>query len=292
MPTWYYFSRPHHIALHNLCSTLQPPHNLRCLLGLNLKFCPTKRHSSPNNDDNNSRFRRDMLLRFFFSGADNTASPVDYNPKLYGPSNWTPPDNLISPEFTSRVNRFLTHAALAFAKRRCRSNLLPQQLSLLRLLKRDSRFVIIHADKNLGPCITEKLTYTKHVFNDHLLNPMNYQQLSLAEASDLLTSTTQAVTQWIKRYNTHLDPSVTHFLRRRPSHDHAFSRFYCLAKVHKGPDWKTRPIVSVCGSPLYGLGKWLDTVLQPLAHSTPTFVRSSFDLKEKLARLPVLSPTA
>ena len=291
MPTWYYFSRPHHIALHNLCSFLHPPHNLRCLLGLNLKFCPTKRHSSPNNSDNHSRFRRDMFLRFFFADEEPSSSS-NYNPKLYVPSKWTPTDNLICPEFASRVHRFLTHATSTFRRRSCRSNLLPQQLSLLRSLQHDNRFVIINADKNLGPCITEKITYTKHVLNDHLLNRLNYQQLSCATATQLLQSTTDDISKWLTRYKSQLEPTTVQFLRRRLSQDQAFSRFYCLAKVHKGPTWKTRPIVSVCGSPLYGLGKWLDTALQPLAHSTPTFIKSSFDLKAKLARLPPLPPTA
>ena len=40
-PTWYYFSRPSHLAFHDFTQQKQPPKNLRSLLGLGLKFIPT-----------------------------------------------------------------------------------------------------------------------------------------------------------------------------------------------------------------------------------------------------------
>ena len=40
-PTWYYFSRPSHLAFHDFTQQKQPAKNLRSLLGLGLKFIPT-----------------------------------------------------------------------------------------------------------------------------------------------------------------------------------------------------------------------------------------------------------
>lgn len=40
MPSWFYFDRPTNIAFEHLTTILQPPSNLRSLLGLGLKFCP------------------------------------------------------------------------------------------------------------------------------------------------------------------------------------------------------------------------------------------------------------
>ena len=42
-PTWYYFSRPSHLAFHDFIQSKQPANNLRSLLGLGLKFIPTPR---------------------------------------------------------------------------------------------------------------------------------------------------------------------------------------------------------------------------------------------------------
>jgi len=63
-----------------------------------------------------------------------------------------------------------------------------------------------------------------------------------------------------------------------------FAYFYILAKVHKSP-WKTRPIVSVSGSLIYGIGKWLDQQLQPIIKRLPTYLSSSFELKDKLDKM-------
>ena len=68
-------------------------------------------------------------------------------------------------------------------------------------------------------------------------------------------------------------------------------KFYLTAKVHKNP-WKTRPIVSVSGSLLHGLGQWVDKILQPFAQEIPSYVKSSFDLKTLLQDLPPLPPNA
>ena len=40
-PTWYYFSRPSHLAFHDFTQQKQPAKKLRSLLGLGLKFIPT-----------------------------------------------------------------------------------------------------------------------------------------------------------------------------------------------------------------------------------------------------------
>ena len=41
--TWYYFSRPSHLAFHDLTQSKQPAKKLRSLLGLRLNFIPTPR---------------------------------------------------------------------------------------------------------------------------------------------------------------------------------------------------------------------------------------------------------
>ena len=66
------------------------------------------------------------------------------------------------------------------------------------------------------------------------------------------------------------------------------SHFYLLAKIHKTP-LTTRPIVSVSGSLLFGLGKWVDFKLQELIRLFPTrfpyYISSSTHLVNKLHNL-------
>ena len=63
------------------------------------------------------------------------------------------------------------------------------------------------------------------------------------------------------------------------------SHFYILAKIHKKP-WKPRPINSYSGSTLYGLGKWLDKLLQPIAKRLPYYTKDSFSLRDEVLNEP------
>jgi hypothetical protein len=66
-----------------------------------------------------------------------------------------------------------------------------------------------------------------------------------------------------------------------------YPHFYLTFKIHKTP-LKTRPIVSVSGSLLHALGRWLDNQLQPLVRTLPSFIASSWELKNHLETLPAL----
>jgi hypothetical protein len=66
-----------------------------------------------------------------------------------------------------------------------------------------------------------------------------------------------------------------------------FPQFYLLFKIHKLP-LKTRPIVSVSGSTLHALGRWVDCQLQPLMKALPSFIASLWELKNSLMALPPL----
>jgi hypothetical protein len=54
-----------------------------------------------------------------------------------------------------------------------------------------------------------------------------------------------------------------------------------MAKVHKTP-WTVHPIISCSGSISCGLGQWLDQQLKPIVKQLPSYISSSFDLKQKL----------
>ena len=58
------------------------------------------------------------------------------------------------------------------------------------------------------------------------------------------------------------------------------ARFYCMPKIHKTP-WKLRPAISTYGIPLAVVFTFLDYKLQPLLKHVATYIKDSFDLKEK-----------
>ena len=92
-PTWYYFSRPSHLAFHDFTQQKHSAKNLSSLLGLGLKFIPTpqctniwknlKKTTMPN-------FQCAIHLCFHFAGSTGS-SDDSYDLKMYVWSNWTPP---------------------------------------------------------------------------------------------------------------------------------------------------------------------------------------------------------
>ncbi len=48
----------------------------------------------------------------------------------------------------------------------------------LRSIKRNGSHVVQATDKNLGPCIMERTVYIHRALQDHLLNKLNYIEIS------------------------------------------------------------------------------------------------------------------
>jgi hypothetical protein len=176
---------------------------------------------------------------------------------------------------------------LRFVKFKTKSNLLPIQRLLLCQLRNSDIFVIIPADKNLGPCILEKDTYVRRVFKDHLSDETTYRRLTLADAQKHMGFLKSAILDFIQEFKLKIPKSEQTYLKRSLSVQDPFPKFYVTAKIHKSP-WKTRPIISCSGSLAFGLGKWVNLYLQPIARATNAFVSSSFDFKEKITNLPPL----
>jgi hypothetical protein len=86
------------MAFHDLTTRMKPPKNIRSLLGLNLKFVPNpSRNVSWATFDKVilPRFDRDLRVKVFMTGAEEDPENP-YNPKMYAPSDWIPP-NLFTP---------------------------------------------------------------------------------------------------------------------------------------------------------------------------------------------------
>jgi len=69
-----------------------------------------------------------------------------------------------------------------------------------------------------------------------------------------------------------------------------FSYFYLLAKVHKDP-WRTRPVISSCGSMLFCVSKWIDRELQKIIKHLDYTTTSSLDLIHELKNITISNKT-
>ena len=289
MPTWLYFSRPTNMAMHDLTTFRKPPPNLKCLLGLNLKFIPRRRFTTDNLDNSFQRFRQQVYIQDFY--RNNPTDPRDeepstYNPKLHIPTHWLPSIWKVSDTTVNRTNEFLYYTEKLFFKKQCTSNLSTSQLNILKQLRKKEHFVIVKADKNLGPCIIETETYIKYAINDHLHCRVTYKKLSKTSANTHMVGVRKRIQKFLYQHRKSLPKQSIRFIRTKTKEcTDPFPKLYLLMKVHKSP-LKTRPVVSCSGSLLHALGIWLDTALQPISTSLPSFIASSYDLKEALDELP------
>ena len=107
-----------------------------------------------------------------------------------------------------------------------------------------------------------------------------------------MTTVRKQINKFLQTYKKRLSQTEIKFIRKQTKDcTDPFPKLYLLMKVHKTP-LKTRPVVSCSGSLLHPLGVWLDTMLQPIATSLPSFIASSYDLKEALQEMPGLPSNA
>ena len=283
MPPWLYFARPHNQAFHNLCKdSYKLNTSLKTLLGLGLNFIPRPQITSSKDNIDTNRFIRNAYTKFYFAG-----SPDRHVPTLFVRSKWTPDSETITSEFRSRVSFFLDNTTNLFKKERCCSNLLPLQKQQLFNLKNNEKLKIVKADKNLGPVVMEHETYVLRALQDHLNDKTLYRQLDEHTSNSRILSIKFILNNFIKKYFKDKTNADRIYLERMLSNvTDPYSYFYLLAKVHKTP-WTTRPIVSVSGSILYGLGKWVDSQLKIICKKLPYIINSSYELCTTLRKLKI-----
>jgi hypothetical protein len=251
-----------------------------------MKFIPIPRYTNSNNLIAwTDRFRLDMFTKIFLAHTDTNV------PRLYSRSDWAPPIHMINYNLQLRVNNFIKGIFKIFKKKRVRSNMLPYQRRLLSTLRTVKTHVIINADKNLGPCIIERSQYIQRALQDHLLDNTTYKQLTPTQARRYIDNLKNKLKQFIEYYKRKLDVSDVKYLKNTSTVTDPYPKFYITAKIHKNP-WKTRPIVSIPGSLLDGLGRWVDKILQPYLKATKSTILSSTILKDKLISLERLPPNA
>jgi len=290
MPIWLLLSKPQHVAFHNLCLDTTNIHpGLKHLLGLGLRFCPRPHLSTSKRDVQLYRFKRDGWLRLHFG-----KEPIlDKESGLFLRSTWIPKLESLNQDIIQRLEDFERSIGNLFRRQRLTpSNLLPSQQATVQWLKNHDNLVVFPTDKNLGPAVMERNRYIQVAYDDHLSDKETYERLTKDEADRRVHETRQIIKRLVNTFVKAKRPNDAKYLQGMlQSNKDPFAYFYILAKVHKKP-LATRPIVSVSGSILYALGKWVDRILQKICHRLPYRTASSIELVDEIRNLDTFPSSA
>ena len=107
---------------------------------------------------------------------DNPPEETDeetYNPKLYIPSGKI--FQHAGEKIEDAIDAFETNVRRAQAKfnQKHVKNISTRKCQLVISFRQHERYIMIEADKNLGPCILEQDTYIKRALEEHLCNANN-----------------------------------------------------------------------------------------------------------------------
>ncbi|MGL5935090.1 MAG: hypothetical protein ACRCZI_05660, partial [Cetobacterium sp.] len=282
-------------SFHNLCEEKRPPEGVDKLLGNGLKFCIEKPLPKPNIEQTMGRLRNDIRRKVYWSKHPPMEDTTDtYNKKLYIPSKWNPEHAPKAVEagledFSSSLKRKVQDNLIQ--RRRCH-NLSTRSRKLLQMMEHNEDFIILPSDKNLGPAIMERKTYKRRCIKDHLSDEGTYRRLSQNEAAEHLQTAHASFYSLIQRNRKILPKSEYTFFLRAFEQSRRIPQFYCTPKVHKKPNWKTRPIVSCINSRMGDLSKWVDVQLQKVVHLCPGYLQDSHSLLTKFHNLGKLPKTA
>lgn len=301
-------SRPSNMACHNHLEINALPSGTSDLLGLGLNYCITSR-TIETTDSTFTRLREDCRRIYALVNKPPNEGDDDYIPSLYIKSDYK--FDSAHPDIEDAIDGF--EAALRAAQRqhhrrhRVSPNLTAGQWELLRYLRRHDDLIVVEADKNLGPCILDRIVYIRRGCSEHLGNAQNYQILSKAEALTKTRGCLYEYDAWLSKYRaawematanklpydgpTPISKAEATFLRRarkRTRSELQLARFRMTMKVHKTP-WKMRPIVCCAGTFMNEWSRWLDYQLQRCKPFVPTYLRDGQQVLDEVSTLDLPS---
>jgi hypothetical protein len=293
MTKFQYFNRPQHMAFHNLCSQITPPKGIGATLGLSLKFCIQSKLPPPNFEKSFEQFIDDVRKKFMSAGTFNS---FDTPKKLYIKSEWIP-DNTQQEHMESRLKAFWLqmnqikklHQQNATPSTNL-TNLQQQHINFLQN-NNNNRFIILNADKNLGPCIMERKCYIQHILQEHLQADDTYSHLQEEAALDTLNNICTTLNSILKEHEKSM-PKVEHeYFNKCLMQPTRVPQFYGMPKVHKNKKLMPfRPVISQYGSLSAFISTYIDHKLQSFTPSIPSYIKNSTSLLNKLDRIKQLPP--
>ena len=309
-----FIHRPSNMACHNYLTDSPLPVGTRDLLGLGLNYCITTSTLSTTTKTF-TRLRQDIRRKYHLAQATpkpNQYGP-DYIPGLYIKSDYE--FKAAPKDMEKALDSF--EAAVSAAqqqlsrRQKIQVNLSYSQRHLLQYLRRHGRYIVVEADKNLGPCILDRSFYIRRGCSEHLGNKRNYKIISKTKATTTMKHLHIQFRNWMTTYywdqyhdrnnkNPDAEPfdgpmgitdaEGTFLLRAIDRNPDKLARFRMSAKIHKIP-MKFRPIVSCCGTFMNDWSRWLDYQLQRIKPFLPTYIKDSTQVLLELKQL-ILQPNA
>jgi len=200
-----YISRPANMVCHNYLVHHPLPPGTTDLLGLGLNYCITSKEIKTT-EKSFELFKADARRKLFLATdgpqEDAGAYGPNYIPSLYHKSDtiWRLADN----EFEKALLSF--QAAIEAAQRhnsrhrKFHPNLTHFQWNLLKYLRRHDKYIVVEADKNLGPCILDRITYIQRGCSEHLGDTTTYRKLTETPADTLMRGLHYRFSAWILKY--------------------------------------------------------------------------------------------
>ena len=173
--------KPRNLKIHNLCTNQKAlSKEILETLGLNLGHGIAMPIEKTNLIDF-ERLQRTIRLKYVHFPPEDPNNR--YNPKLRVASQWNPPDAPRDVETIIDMFEKATKEAFQDCRKKPPITQMKKRIiSLLKQLKKDRKYVIIAADKNLGPCILDIELYISRCLGDHLGNTDIYEEVSPIDA--------------------------------------------------------------------------------------------------------------
>lgn len=164
--------------------------------------------------------------------------------------------------------------AMDLQKKSNSSNFSKEEWKTLQKLKNRDDIVIKPADKGGQVCVWDKNMYIEEGYKQ-LGDGQFYEKLERDITADIQKDITTEIDGYIDKGK--LPRYAKNLLVRNPR----CSKFYMLPKIHK-VGIPGRPIVSNISCPTYQISKFLSGILKPFVKSTPSFIRDTTHLLQKL----------
>jgi hypothetical protein len=296
-------ARPRNMACHNLLRENPMPVGITSLLGLGLNYCV--KPTSTNNTTEETYNRMKGTVRRLYAMKDEENND-NYIKKLYLKSDYEFGE---APQEIERAMNAFQQAMEAKKRdlqrrrrKRPRRNINHTSWELIQLLRDNDTYIVVHGDKNLGPCIIDRKYYIYRGCMEHLGNERNYKPLTEEGARNRQRGLQIRFRNFLTRYGPRgkndepvdyvcISDAEDTFLRRAiKQHAEQLAKFRMTAKVHKTP-WKLRPIVCCAGTFMNDWSRWLDFWLQKLKPVIPTYLKDGQQVLDETKQLQ-LPPNA
>ena len=169
---------------------------------------------------------------------------------------------------TDETKEHIRHQITANLHKKRPVKLDTEEKKTIKDLQDNAEIIILPADKEQMTVIIHKSDYIEKA-NTLLRDTETYQTLD----TDPSKTTVNCINQKLKHLNDKDKLEETSYNRIR-SNIASTTKFYGLPKIHK-ENMPLRPIVSLPGSPMYELSKYLATILQPLVKTSPHTINNT-----------------